>query len=121
MEEEKMNAADLSLFVFGIYLIVIVGFGFIAIPNTVLALFKLPETQEPWIRILGGIVALIGVYYIFAGLYSLKQFEWITVWGRFGVLVFLAFIAISKRAKPNIILLGVVDAAGAVWTLLTLI
>ena len=116
-----MNAADVSLFVFGIYLIVIVGFGFIAIPNTVLALFKLPETKEPWIRVLGGIVALIGVYYLFGGLYGLKPFEWITVWGRFGVLLFLALMAISKQAKPNIILFGVVGAAGAVWTLLTLI
>ena len=36
--------------------------------------------------------------------------------------VFLAFIGLvlAKKAKPPLILFGVFDAAGAIWTLLTL-
>ena len=115
-----MNPADISLFVFGIY-VIIVGAGFVAMPNSVLTLLKLPETKEPWLRILGGLVVIIGVYDLFVGLYSLRAFEWITVWVRFGFLLFVLLLTVLKQTKPQVILFGVVDAIGAVWTLLALV
>ncbi len=116
-----MNPVDLSMFVFGIYLIVVVGVGFVAIPNTVLSLFRLPATREPWVRILGFIIALLGVYYIVGGLYHLTALDWATVFGRFGVLVFLIMMVLLKQTKATVILFGIVDSGGAVWTLLTLL
>jgi hypothetical protein len=116
-----MNPTDLSVFVFGIILVAIHGFGFVVIPNTVLGLFKVPQTKEVWIRILGFIIALLGAYYIVAGLYHLTAFAWATVFGRFAVLLFLIVIAALKMTKATIILFGIIDAAGATWTLLTLL
>ena len=116
-----MNPADLSIFVFGIYIVVVVGCGFVFMPNVVLPMFKLPKTNEPWIRILGFIVALLGVYYINAALHGLTAFHWSTVWGRFAVLAFFIILSALKQTKPTIIIFGVIDSAGAVWTLLTLI
>ena len=116
-----MNPADISIFVFGIYVVAIVGAGLLFIPNVVLSMFKLPKTNEPWIRILGFIIALLGVYYINAGLQGLTPFHWSTVWGRFALLAFLIIFSLLKQAKPTIILFGIIDSAGAVWTLLTLI
>jgi hypothetical protein len=115
-----MTAADLSVFVFGIFLILVDGLGFLAIPNTVLRLFRLPETKEVWIRILGFIIALLGAYYIVGGLYHQMFFEWATVFGRFAVLVFLIILTLLKQAKATIILFGVVDTLGAFWTLIAL-
>ena len=115
-----MNPADLSLFVFGAYLIAIVGCGFVFMPNVVLSMFRLPKTNEVWIRILGFVVVILGYYYISAALNGLTAFYWATVWGRFALLPFLILLVILKQTKPTIIMFGVLDAAGAAWTLLAL-
>ena len=112
-----MSAAALSILVFGIYLLVI-GTGFILIPNTILPLFKFPKTNEPWIRVLGVVVLVLGFYYITAAQNELSSFFWATVVGRFGVLILFSSLVILKKAKPMLILFGLIDAAGAVWTLL---
>lgn len=110
-----MSAAALSILVFGIYLLVI-GTGFILIPNTILPLFKFPKTNEPWIRVLGVVVLVLGFYYITAAQNELSSFFWATVVGRFGVLILFSSLVILKKAKPMLILFGLIDAAGAVWT-----
>ncbi len=56
-----MSASALSLFVFGIY-VMVVGAGYLLIPNTFLSMFKLPKTDEPWIRVMGTGIALVGFY-----------------------------------------------------------
>ena len=115
-----MNAADISIFVFGIYCIAIVGLGFVFVPNVILPIFKVQKTNEPWIRILGFIVLILGFYYITAGLNGLTAFHWATVWGRFALLVFLVVLSAMKQVKPTAIIFGLVDAAGAAWTLIAL-
>ena len=115
-----MNSSAISLFVFGIYL-VFVAAGFLFIPNTLLSLFKLPKTNEPWIRVMAILVAVIAYYYLVAAHNNLTPIFWATVYGRFAVLVSFTILVLTKKAKPPLILFGAVDAAGAVWTLLTLI
>ncbi len=115
-----MSSVDLSLFIFGIYLIAVDGIGFLFMPNTVLKLFRLPETKEVWIRILGFIIALLGAYYIVGGLYHLTALAWATVFGRLAVLLFFIVMTLLKQTKPPVILFGVIDAAGAAWTFLAL-
>ena len=114
-----MSAAALSILVFGIYLVVI-GPGFMLIPNTILPLFKFPKTNEPWIRVLGAVVLILGFYYIIAAQNELSSFFWASVVGRFGILILFSSLVIFKKAKPMLILFGIIDAAGAVWTLLVL-
>ena len=114
-----MSPSAISMFVFGIY-VVFVGIGFLLIPNTLLPLFKFPKTEEPWIRVMGLIVAILGFYYIGAAQNELTIFFWMTVVGRFGILIGFSLIVAFKKAKPMLIMFGLVDAAGAVWTLLTM-
>ncbi len=73
-----MSASDLSIFIFGIYIIVI-GAGFFTIPNIILPIFKFPKSNEPWIRVLGWIVVILGVYYIVASQNELTPFYWATI------------------------------------------
>lgn len=115
-----MNPTELSAFVFGIYLVVVAA-GFLFMPNVVLPMFKLPKTDEPWIRVTAVVIGVLAYYYIVAALNDLNPFFWATVYGRFGVLVFLVGLVITKKAKPPLILFGCIDAAGAVWTLITLL
>ena len=112
-----MSASAISILVFGIYLVVI-GTGLMLMPNTILPLFKFPKTNEPWIRVLGAVVLILGFYYIIAAQNELSPFFWASVVGRFGVLILFSSLVIFKKAKPMLILFGLIDAAGAVWTLL---
>jgi hypothetical protein len=114
-----MSATAVSIFAFGIY-IVVIGAGFLLIPNTILPMFKLPKTNESWIRVLGSVVIVLGFYYIIAAQNELTPFFWATVIGRFGILVLFVSLVISKKAPPVLIMFGVIDAAGAIWTLLTM-
>ena len=114
-----MSPSAISIFVFGIY-IVLVGAGFLLIPNTVLPLFKFPKTNEPWIRVLGTIIVILGFYYIIAAQNELTPFFWATVVARFAILVSFIVLVVTKKAQPMLIMFGVIDAAAGLWTLLTL-
>jgi hypothetical protein len=114
-----MNPSELSVFVFGIYLIAVAA-GFLFIPNAILPLFKMPKTQEQWIRVMAVVVGVLAYYYIVAALNDLTPIFWATVYGRFGVFIAFLGLVVVRKAKPTLILFGVIDAAGAVWTLLTL-
>ena len=114
-----MNPTELSVFIFGIYLIA-VATGFLIMPNVVLPMFKMPKTQEPWIRVMAVIIGVLAYYYIVAAMNNLTPIFWATVYGRFGVLAAFVGLVLVKKAKPPLIMFGVIDAAGAVWTLLTL-
>jgi hypothetical protein len=89
-------------------------------PTEILPVFKMPETQEQWIRVMAVVIGVLAYYYIVSALNNLSPFFWATVYGRFGI--FLAFLALVlvRKAKPSLIIFGVIDAAGGVWTLLTL-
>jgi hypothetical protein len=58
-----MSSVTTSLLVFGIYLIV-GGLGFAFAPNMGLGMFALPPTTEPWIRVVGTLILVIGYYYV---------------------------------------------------------
>ena len=114
-----MNPSELSVFIFGIYLIVVAA-GFLFVPNTVLPILKLAKTQEQWIRVMAVVVGAVACYYIVAAMHNLTPIIWATVYIRFGVFVAFTGLVLVKKAKPPLIIFGVIDSAGAVWTLLAL-
>jgi hypothetical protein len=59
-----MTSASKSLYVFAIYLLVL-GVLLIVIPNSLLSMFQIPETNEVWIRIAGVLTFSIGIYYFY--------------------------------------------------------
>jgi hypothetical protein len=115
-----MDSTTTSIFVFAIYLI-FVGAGFLFIPNIVLPLFKFPKTDEPWIRVMAILILIIAFFYLVAAHHNLTPMFWATVYGR--IFVFLSFmvLVLTKKAKPMLLIFGLVDALGALWTLLTLL
>ncbi len=114
-----MSNAAKSILVFGIYLTVI-GLGFLIVPNTPLVLFGFPTTNEPWIRVVGLLVLILAYYYFQASRNEVKPFFRWTVHARpFVVVCFIVFVALGL-AKPMLIIFGVVDLLGAVWTGLAL-
>ena len=101
--------------VFGVYLLML-GIILIIIPNFLLGLFALPSTQEVWIRVVGVLVLVLGFYLTQAGRKGMMDFFQWTVYARSSVfLFFLAFVLLGF-VQPALILFGVVDLLGAIWT-----
>ena len=114
-----MSKAAKSLFVFGIYLIVI-GLGFLVMPNLVLRLFGFPVTSEPWIRVMAMLLLFLAYYYIFASRNEMTEFIRSTVYIRASVILFFAGFVLLDLAQPMLLLFGAVDLAAAIWTWLSL-
>ena len=114
-----MSKAATSIFVFSIYMFVL-GLVLLFVPNFLLGLFGIPETSEVWIRVVGMLVLILGGYYLQAARNELVPFFKASVIGRFSVLVFLTVFVLRGFAPVSLIGFGVIDAAAAVWTALSL-
>jgi len=110
-----MSAAARSVNIFGIYL-QILGVTLLAAPNMLLGVFGLPPTTEVWIRVVGMLCVLLGTYYrVSAGAES-KPFFVASVMARSSVPVFFLVFVLAGWVQWPLVLLGVVDVAGALWT-----
>jgi len=110
-----MSKSAFSAKVFAIYLF-IVGPLLVVAPNFLLSIFRVPPTSEVWIHILGVIAFNLGVYVWVAAKHENKPFLEVSVYAR--VLFFVAFVtfAIIGLASPVLVLFGVVDLLGGIWT-----
>ncbi len=114
-----MSNASKSIFVFGIY-IICTGLILIFAPNMLLALIGLPIATEVWVRALGIIGAILGLYYIQAARENLIGFYRMTIWGRVFVMLGFTSLAVLTPGSRAIILVGLVDFCCAIWTWLAL-
>lgn len=96
------------------------GTTLIVAPNILLTMFAFPEAHEIWVHLAGMLVLILGYYYLLAAKTNLTVFIQATVYGRLSVLAFFIGFVLFGLAEPNLILFGLVDAIGAVWTQLTL-
>ncbi|MFW9865270.1 MAG: hypothetical protein ACFFEN_04155 [Candidatus Thorarchaeota archaeon] len=114
---KDMSRAALSLFVFGIYMILI-GIFFLCFPELIFGILALPTEPDIASRILGMVIIIIAYYYIRSSLNEegmSKFYRW-TTHTRASVIIFLIFFAIFKLANPLIVVFGIIDLAGAIWT-----
>jgi hypothetical protein len=114
-----VTGATLSIRAFAIYLLVL-GPVLIVAPALVLSPFGIPVPADIWIRVVGVLAAVIGIYYLQASRSALVPFYRATIPVR--ALVFVAFLAfvLLGLAPAALVLFGAVDLAGAVWTALAL-
>ena len=110
-----MSKSAISMFVFSLYLFII-GPLFMIVPNFLLSLVGLPETSEVWVRLVGMLATALGFYYMHASLTAPTTFFQASIYGRCGVLVGLTIFALLGFTRPTIIIFGVFDALGALWT-----
>ncbi|MEY4484230.1 MAG: hypothetical protein RL693_1682 [Verrucomicrobiota bacterium] len=115
-----MNKARLSLLVFGLYMIFVVGFGFMLIPHFVLQLFGLSAGDDLWIRFVGMLASIIGFYYVQVARVGLDRFIPWTVGGRFYAAALMVLFVVLGKVGPGMLLFAAVDTAAATWTLIAL-
>lgn len=110
-----MTRAARTVYYFGWYLVAL-GAGILITPNTVLALFQVPPTTEAWIRVLGVATVVVGYFYLQAARLDLTAFFRLTLRSRpFAFLTFTTLVALGLAPAP-LLLFGVIELAGAVWT-----
>ena len=110
-----MSKSAFSAKVFAAYLFVL-GPVLVLAPNFLLSLFGIPATTEVWIRVVGVIVFMLGVYCWVAAKHELKPFLEASVYTRFGVFLALSAFAILELGSPMLALFGVIDLLGGLWT-----
>jgi hypothetical protein len=114
-----MTQAAKSILVFGIYLAA-VGVVIVLAPNVLLLLLGLPGTSEVWIRVVGVLTLFLAFFFIQAARQNVTEFFRWTVYVRSAFIFFLAAFVLFGLAGPTLILFGVIDLLGAVWTGLAL-
>lgn len=114
-DNRTMSKAAISMGVYSIYLLAL-GAVLVVVPNLLLGMLGIAETQEVWIRTAGVLLLLMGTLYLLAARQELRAvFHW-SVLARLSVPLFLIAFVILGLAPPMLVLIGVIDALGAIWT-----
>jgi hypothetical protein len=115
--EAPMSRGAISVFVFSVYLYLL-GAVLVVTPGTLLRVFGFPETDNLWIRVVGMLVIILGFYYSHAARAEFRPFFVWTVIGRTSVLLFFISFVLAGIAPATLVLFGLIDFAGAIWTFL---
>lgn len=110
-----MTRAARSIVYFGVYVFV-TGLVLLLVPNVLLSIFGLGSTTEVWIRVLGCVATALGAYYVVMGRAEATAFFEATLWGRGWIFLSFLGLVLVGMAKPPLVLFGVVDLLGAIWT-----
>ena len=108
-----MSRAAFSSRVFATYLFV-VGAALVFVPNVLLSVFGIPGTCEVWIRVIGVLAVNIGVYAWVAA--EDRRFLAASVYTRCVFFAAVTAFVLAGLASPMIVLFGVLDLLGALWT-----
>lgn len=114
-----MSRSAFSAKVFAVYLFVL-GVALVVAPNLLLSAFGIAPSPDVWIRVVGLLVFMIGVYAWVAAKHELRAFLEASVYTRFLVFVTLSTFALLGLASPMLALFGVADLCGGIWTWLAL-
>jgi hypothetical protein len=115
-----MNKAAVSVQVFGLYLLGLVGPGFMVAPHPLLGLLGLSAGDDLWIRMVGLLAALLGFYYVMAARAQLEPFFRWTVGARCAAAAFMVLLVLLGKAGPALLLFAAADLAAAGWTFMAL-
>ena len=112
-----MSKATFSARVFAVYVFVVSSVLVVA-PNALLAIFGIASTSEVWIRVAGVLAFNIGIYAWVGARH--RPFLEASVYTRALVCAAFVVFALLGLASPMIVLFGLIDLAGGVWTWLAL-
>jgi hypothetical protein len=114
-----MSQSARSMTVFGVYL-GLAGLAFMFVPNTVLPLVGLPATTEVWIRLVGLLTVILSLYFLYSVRHNDRTFFRVSIYARLIFFTGVTLFALLGWGSPMLIVFGLVDLAGAVWTWLAL-
>lgn len=96
------------------------GIVLLFLPYTVLPLFNLPVSGEPWLNLLGFVLICSGYYYVRAALSGNLRFALYTTHTRFAAPLVVVYLVATGKADWHFFPFGIVDGLGGLWTWLEL-
>lgn len=100
--------------------IIALGLGLALVPTLVLATLRMPPTSEVWIRVLGVVIVNIGIFFwVVAHTEAVALFRASVYVRPLALVWFVAFVSLGL-APPQLLVFGVIEAAGALWTWLAM-
>ena len=95
----------------------VVGLGaaLLLVPNVILSVFQIEETDEAWIRVVGMLLIALGPYYWTAVRSEFGPMIEASVWVRWGIVVTLVVLAFTT-GPWQLALFAAVDFLGGLWT-----
>ena len=108
-----MSRATFSARVFAVYVFV-VSTVLVVAPNVLLGIFGIASTSEVWIRVAGVLAFNIGIYAWIGARH--RPFLDASVYTRALVCAAFVVFALLGLVSPMIVLFGLVDLAGGIWT-----
>jgi hypothetical protein len=114
-----MKSAALTVKVFGVY-VALTGLALLFAPNVLLPLLGLPKTIEIWVHVLGALALVVSYYYWACGSANVRAFFVASVQGRMIFCAACLAMVIGADAPRVLLAFGLVDLAGAGWTLAAL-
>ncbi|SDD13684.1 hypothetical protein SAMN05428966_103297 [Massilia sp. PDC64] len=112
MSKATFSARVFAIYVFAVSTVLVVA------PNVLLSVFGIAPTHEVWIRLVGVLAFNIGIYaWVCAGSPAFLE---ASVYTRALVCAASVAFALLGFVSPLIVLFGLVDLAGGIWTWLAL-
>ena len=108
-----------SVLVHGFYL-ALSGLTLIVVPNLLFGLLGIPPTNEVWIRVVGVLTLILGFYFVQAARREVIEFMRWTVYARLTFMSFCIIFVLLGFIGPVLLLFGLLDLLGAIWTALAL-
>ena len=104
-----------TVFGFGLYMLLLCVPLLFAL-NLLLELLGFAPTSEVWVGVLGQLVLYLGIYYVLAARWEARRFMAATVPVRLSVIVFFGAFVAAGLVPPMLLMIGVPDLVGALWT-----
>ncbi len=114
-----MSRPARSLFLFGVY-VFSVGVALLAAPAALAALLRLPAASAGWPRVVGLLCLVIGAYDMVGSSAECASYIRSSVPVRAGFAVGTTLLVIFGQMPVPVLLLGLTDIAGALWTAIAL-
>ena len=114
-----MNKVENSIKFWGIYLIVS-GISFFALPLKMVQWFGYEAHEDLWIRFLGMIMCVLGIYYFLIAFFRINVLYYAKVWTHLFGIVCMLILWIFAYADARIIPTIIIETGACLWTLLTI-
>ena len=114
-----MTSSRFTVQFFAVYLTGMAA-GLLLVPGVVLPWFGFPAPGDFWVRVLGGLLGILALYYFLAARERNRDFYRWTVWGRLPLIALYAGLVAWAGAPPVLLLFGLFESGCGLWTHLAL-
>ena len=108
-----MTRAALSVYMYGLYFVIMIAPSFLLSPHFALSVFGLSAGDNMWIRYVGVLAGIIGGFYIAGVLTRTTLIYGWSVPARYASAAFLALMVVLGNAGMGLLIFAVLDALTA--------